>query len=193
MWCEKISLPRARLSISPAGSLAINGRALSKGGQCHLLALCGGAAVNPDNPVAPKRSSSQEGLATVSSTCRDPAAGKVGVGGKCRWAGPSVSPEGGEGARKTPPIPGGRSAWLIPSSLACTGLLLFWSLCSLSVKEEQPRLEGPEGVWMRHTWQGSRCAPPVAHPPATWQVSAAVSVLPFWKWKAPFSVFQSDF
>lgn len=37
------------------GSLAINGQALRKGGQCHLLALCGGAAVNPGSWVASRK------------------------------------------------------------------------------------------------------------------------------------------
>lgn len=44
---------------------------------------------------------------------------------------------------------------------------------------------------MRQTWQ--TCAPPVAHPPAMRQCLQLCLCSHSEKWKAPFSVFQSDF
>lgn len=88
VWCEKISLLRVRLSISPTGSLAINRQALRKGGQCHLLELRGGAAVSPGSLAPPCRSqkaqrsraASRRG-SRLSAAQHRPSSGEGGGGG----------------------------------------------------------------------------------------------------------------
>lgn len=70
-------MPRARLSISPTGSLAVNGQAWRKVSQCHLLELCGGAAVNRAWPSF--RKLHRADVPAVSFTLTDPAARRAGV------------------------------------------------------------------------------------------------------------------